>query len=107
MKNTILLSMSLISITNIYTEHKDTNPNDDKKKHNHILLTNYALSMIDGIPGFIDASSIRNMVIVIKLIKDIQFGHLDEITGKRVGNYLFKNQKRCLKEILFIEKKLK
>lgn len=107
MKKMILLSIQLISVTSIYTESKDTNPNDNKKRHNHILLTNYALSMIDGIPGFIDASSIRNMVLVIKLIKDIQFGHLDEVTGKRIGNYTFQNRKCCLKEILFIEKKLK
>jgi len=101
MKKIILLSLNLIAVQTIYSEH------DEKKKHNHVLLTNYALSMIDGIPGFIDAASIRNMVVVIKLIKDIQFGYLDEATNKRTGNYIFQNRKCCLKEILFLEKKLK
>ncbi len=107
MKKNILLSLNLIIILTIHSEQKDSNLHDEKKRHNHVLLTNYALSMIDGIPGFIDAASIRNMVVVIKLIKDIQFGYLDEATNKRVGNYTFQNRKCCLKEILFLEKKLK
>lgn len=107
MKINFIILISLISTSNIYSEPKSHPHHDDKKRHTQILLTNPVLSLIDGIPGFIDAVSIRNIVLVKKLIQDIQFGYIDEKTGKRVGNYAFQNRKCCLKEVIFIEKKLK
>ena len=60
------------------------------KGNKHVKLENTLLKKLDGIPYMIDGVNIKESMIIIRDLLEIQLGKIDRKTGKRAGRYFYK-----------------
>ncbi|MBT4856129.1 hypothetical protein HOM50_05045 [bacterium] len=91
--NRELQSLDFLDVESLiyaYEHNIDLNSLPTKKGNDHIRLENELLRRLDGIPYMIDGINIKESMVIIRDLLEIQIGKLDKKTGKRAGRYSFK-----------------
>lgn len=104
----------LFSVILCLSAHLALAMKDDKPKK-EAPLTDRILKIVDGLPGLMDETKIRNTLWLIKEIKQVQEGHyrvnaageLDPSRGSTVKDFVFRGKKQNIKTLIELETQVK
>lgn len=103
----VLLTYVLLSCVYIVAEQEEqTRKPEDKKTETFVKLQGREIQGLDGIPNALDGEAIRQILLVRAKIKEMLLGHLDKVTKKRAGKYLYNGTKYSIDGLVSIEEQL-
>ncbi|MDR3646271.1 MAG: hypothetical protein P4L22_01880 [Candidatus Babeliales bacterium] len=77
-----------------------------KKPDSYVKLIGREIQGLDGITNALDATAIKQIILVRSKIKDMIYGELDLKTKQRVGNYLFDGKRYDMGALVKFEEEL-